>query len=143
MKLQTVSICMVFLLSMPAIGTADSGWQTGKLLDSEQSKVLEGSTETKHSDGSAKPRGDKVKYESNTTTTKTENYETYQTYTVEGDKYVYVAREHLLFPWSKPADLAVNGPVKYMVSGNKLVILDDSGKQHKAGILKKTLKDSK
>jgi hypothetical protein len=62
---------------------------------------------------------------------------------VDVGAYIYVARKHPVFPWSNPADLTVNGPLQYLISGNKLRLLDDSGKEHKASIIKKTLKAGK
>jgi hypothetical protein len=138
-KLGIVLLSIGLVLSMSGIGMA-SGWKQGKLLDTQQSKVLEGSMQTSNTDGDLKDKGDKVQYSSNTTTTTTDNYDTYQTYTIQGGRYIYVAREHLWFPWSKPADLVVNGPVQYRVSGDKLRLLDDNGKEHKATIIKTTLK---
>jgi hypothetical protein len=142
MKLVIVSLTIGLALSIPNIGMA-SAWKQGTLLDSQQSKVLDGSTSTSNTDGSAKDKGDGFNYSSDSTTMTTNNYDTYQTYTVQGGRYIYVAREHLWFPWSKPADLVVNGPVQYLRSGDKLRILDDSGKEHKATIIKTTLKPGK
>ena len=139
MKVGIALITIGIAALMPAMGVA-AGWKQGKLLDTQQSKVLEGSISTSNTDGDLKDKGNKLEYSANTTGTTMENYDSYQTYTVQGNKYVYVAREHLLFPWSKPADVTVNGPVQYLISGNKLRLLDDNGKEHKATIIKKTLR---
>src|SRR5437868_13505151 len=82
-------------------------WKSGVLTSMEQQKVNEGSTTTTNRDGQIKDKGNKTDYSSNSTTTTSDNVETYQMYTIESDKGVYVASEHLLFPWSKPAN--VNG----------------------------------
>jgi len=59
---------------------------------------------------------------------------------IEGDKYVYLAQERLHWRWSKPANLTVNGPVKYAVEKRKLFVMDEDGKEHEMEIVKKTLK---
>lgn len=115
-------------------------WQSGMLAEVEQEKINEGSTRHTTTDGSAKNRGNKTDYSQNSTTTTTDNIETYQVYTIEGDKKIYIAREHLLFPWSKPADVTVGESVKFAVEKGKLYILDDSGKEHKASIVKVRMK---
>jgi len=113
-------------------------WKSGTLLESEKQQVLEGSTETSNTDGTIKDRkgGKKADYSENSTTTRTDNYDNFQVYTIEGEKKTYIARERLLFPWSKPANITVGEAVKYSVDKNTLYLLDDDGKQHKAGIYK-------
>ena len=41
---------------------------------------------------------------------------------------------------SKPANLTVNGPVKYAVEKRKLYVLDEDGKEHEMEIVKKVLR---
>ena len=36
------------------------------------------------------------------TATTTDNIDTYEVYTIQGPDKTYIAREKLLFPWSKP-----------------------------------------
>jgi len=55
---------------------------------------------------------------------------------------VYVAKEHLLFPWSKSANVTVGEAVKFFPEKNKIYILDDDGKEHKATIVKVSMKGS-
>src|ERR1700753_1510968 len=76
-------------------------WKSGLLTSMDQQKVNEGSTTTTNRDGQIKDKGNKTDYSSNSTSTTSDNIETYQMYTIESDKVVYVASEHLLFPWSK------------------------------------------
>jgi hypothetical protein len=104
--------------------------------------VKEGSTKTSSTDGTAKDKGNKTEFSKDTTTTTTDNIETYQIYTIEADKRVYVAREHLLFPWSKSANVTVGEAVKFCPEKNKIYILDDDGKEHKATIVKVSMKGS-
>jgi hypothetical protein len=112
-------------------------WQSGKLLDTEQQKVKEGSTTTYNTDGQAKNKSNnKTDYSQNTTATTTDNIDTYEVYTIEGPDKTYIAREKLLFPWSKPANVTVGGDVQYAVEGRKLYILDEDKKEHKASIVK-------
>ena len=132
-------IC-ILLAAASYASAAHRDWQSGILSEVEQEKINEGSTRHTSTDGSAKNRGNKVDYSQNSTTTTTDNIETYQVYTIEGDKKIYIAREHLLFPWSKPADVTVGDSVKFAVEKGKLYILDDSGKEHKASIVKVRMK---
>lgn len=113
-------------------------WKSGTLLESEKQQVLEGSTETSNADGSIKDRknGKKADYSENSTTTRSDNYDNFQVYTIQGEKKTYIARERLLFPWSKPANVTVGQAVKFVVHKNTLYLLDEDGKQHKAGISK-------
>lgn len=116
---------------------ATKAWQSGTLNETEQIKVRQGATHTSNTDGTAKAKGnDKVDYSQTTTTTTSDDYDTFQVYTIQGDSKTYVARERLLFPWSKPANVTVGEKVKFSVNKNTLLILDDDGKQHKAGITK-------
>lgn len=136
-------LVMCGLLLMAAAATAVAAnarnWQPGTLTETEQSKVKEGSTKNSNTDGTVKNRGNKTDYSQNTTATTTDNYETYQTYTIQGEHKTYVAREHLLFPWSKPANVTVGESVKFAVEKNKLYLLDEDGKEHKATVAKVSL----
>ena len=62
------------------------------------------------------------------TSTSTDNYETYQTYIIDAGNKIIIAKEHLLFPWSKPANVNVGEPVKYV------------GKEHKASVVSSSMK---
>lgn len=131
----------IFLLATVMVGQAFAAtardWQEGTLLETEQEKVPSGTTYHSNTDGSAKPNGDKTKYSQNTTTTASQDYDTFQLYTIQGGGgKVYTASERLLFPWSKPANVTVGEKVKYVVEKNKMYFLDDDGKEHKASIKK-------
>jgi len=117
-------------------GAAARVWQSGTLMETEQEKVRTGSTRTSSTDGSAKDKGNKTDYSQTTTTRTNDDYDTFQIYTIRGATKTYIAREQLLFPWSKPANVTVGETLKYVVDKNKLIILDDDGKEHKAGITK-------
>jgi hypothetical protein len=132
-----VVLCVIVFLSMSVIAAPPQrDWQSGMLMETEQQKVKQGSTTTSSTDGSAKPKGNKVNYSENTTTRTNDDVDTYQIYTLRGTNKTYVAREQLLFPWSKPANVSVGEQVKYVVDKNKLILLDDDGKEHKATITK-------
>lgn len=111
-------------------------WQTGTLVEIEKQQVPTGSTTNSNSDIDAKKKGDKTQYSRNSTSTTTENYDTFQVYTVKANGKTVVARERLMFPWSKPASVTVGADIKYAIQKNTMYLLGDDGKQHKAGISK-------
>ena len=140
LRLLTLAVCLLAAVSVQA---ADNfNWQKGTLTATERQKIKEGSTITHNTDASAKDNGNKSNYSSNTTTTKSDNYENYQVYTIESGTVVYVASEHLLFPWSKAADIDLGHTVQFAVKRDKMFILDSSGKQHKATVVKTSLKSA-
>jgi hypothetical protein len=115
-------------------------WRSGKLLDTEQQKVKEGSMTTYNTDGQAKPKNNgNTDYSQTTTATTSDNIDTYEVYTIQAADKTYVAREKLLFPWSKPANVTVGDQIKFAVEGRKLIILDEDQKEHKASIVKTSL----
>ncbi|HEY1215671.1 MAG TPA: hypothetical protein VGE93_18720 [Bryobacteraceae bacterium] len=130
---------LVAAIALCAWGADNSlEWKSGTLLETEKQQVRTGNTQTTNSDGTIKEKqkGKKADYSQTTTSRTTEDYDTFQVYTIQGDGRTYMARERLLFPWSKPANLSVGEKVKYVVQKNTLYLLDDDGKQHKAGISK-------
>ena len=114
-------------------------WQSGTLVETEKQQVHQGSTTVKNTDGTVKDKGKKADYSQTTTSHTNDDYDTFQVYTIQGDIKTYIAREKLLFPWSKPANVTVGDKVKYSVQKNTLYLLDEDGKQHKAGISKVTM----
>lgn len=134
----TLSIA-ILLGSVMAFG-ATRHWHNGKLLDTEQQKVHEGSTTTYNTNSEAKRKNNgKTQYSENTTATTSDNIDTYEVYTIQGPEKTYIARERLLFPWSKPANVTVGAEVKYAIDGRKLYILDEDHKEHKASIVKTSM----
>jgi hypothetical protein len=136
MQRSAVIIGVLMVLSLPMLAQKTRDWQSGMLMETEQQKVKTGTIHHANTDGTAKDNGNKTNYSQNTTVTSTDDYDTFQVYTIQGPHKTYIAREQLLFPWSKPANVTVGENVKYVVEKNKLIILDDDGKQHKAGITK-------
>jgi hypothetical protein len=61
-------------------------------------------------------------------------------YTIQAADKVYVAKEKLLFPWSKPSSASVGDDVKFAVEKGKLYIRDGDGKEHKATVTKTSMK---
>jgi hypothetical protein len=142
MRVRTLATILLALLTvLPAVAAARN-WKEGTLMGTEQNKVKEGATTTYNTDGNAKNKGNKTDYSQNTTATTSDNIETYQIYTIEVGNKVYTASEHLLFPWSKPANITVGEPVKLDIEKNKLYILDDDGKEHKTTITGVKMKTS-
>lgn len=141
MKLRALALVFC-LLGAVTVKADELKWQHGTLTSTERQKIKEGSTITHNTDATAKDRGNKTDYSSNSTTHKSDDYENYQVYTIETGKVVYVASERLLFPWSKPADIELGEPVQFAVKGGKMIILDSSGKQHKATVTKTSLKSA-
>jgi hypothetical protein len=142
MRLRVVMLTVCFLGAVTARAADDLKWQHGTLTAMERQKIKEGSTTQRNTDASAKDRGNKTDYSANSTTTKTDNYENYQVYTIESGNTVYVGSEHLLFPWSKAAEIDLGHAVEFAVKRDKIYILDASGKQHKATLIKTALKGS-
>jgi hypothetical protein len=141
MRFAGIAVLIVTLVG-PAFAADARSWQTGTLMETEQEKVPSGTVRHSSTDGTAKPKGDNTQYSQNTTTTTTQDYDTFQIYTVEGETKIYTAKEQLLFPWSKPANVTVGEKVKYTIEKNKMFLLDDDGKQHKATVTKVKMKSS-
>lgn len=136
-----VFLCGALAVVLCASGWASSrNWQKGTLVESEQSKVQEGTTKHTTRDGNVKDNGSKTKYSGDSTTTTNANYETYQTYTIDAGQKTYVAREHLLFPWSKPAAATVGESLQFAVDKGKIYLMGEDGKEHKATLVKESLK---
>lgn len=135
---RTSLLIAIFLGSTMAFGAARQ-WQSGKLLDTEQQKVSEGSTTTYNTDSQAKRKNGKSNYSEHTTANTTDNVDTYEVYTIQGPEKTYIAREKLLFPWSKPANVTVGAEVKYAVEGRRLYIVDEDHKEHKSSIVKTSM----
>lgn len=140
MRIKALLIAVCLLAMVPAARADDHSWQTGTLTATEKQQVPSGSTVVSSTDASAKDHGESTQYSGSTTKTKTDNYDTYQVYTVLSGNTIYVARERLLFPWSKPAKLSLGKEFKFAVEGDSMYILDDAEKQHKATIIKSSLK---
>ena len=127
--------CIVFLAT-GGLAEKKRDWQSGKVLDSDRARNYAGSVATGSANGTA--YGNQVY--GNSTSSSVAIYKTYQTYVIESEDHVYVANERLRWKWSKPANLTVNGSVRFAVEKNKIYILDEDQKEHEAEIVKKILK---
>jgi hypothetical protein len=143
LKIRPVFLGMVVLLATLASATAadkQRDWQTGKVLDSERNRYFVGTVGNANTTGTAQINGNNGTYQASTTSSQSALYKVYETFLIEGDSYAYLAQERLRWRWSKPANLTVNGPVKYAVEKRKLFVVDEDGKEHEMEIVKKTLK---
>lgn len=113
-------------------------WQTGKVLDTNRQRYFAGTVGSSNTNGTVD--GDAGAYHGYTSGSSTAVYRVFETFVIEGDQYVYLAQERLRWRWSKPANVTVNGPVKYSVEKRKLFVLDEDGKEHEMEIIKKTLR---
>jgi hypothetical protein len=140
MTLRKISILVSCFLFLVLFSRADSrNWQSGMLTATEKLQVPSGTTDFTSIDGSQKKNGD---FSGDSTKTKSQDYDTYQVFTIQSGNVVYVVREHLFFPWSKPTDLTLGKPVRFAVDGNTMYLLDSAEKEHKASIVKSALKDA-
>lgn len=136
-------ILLCLMLSVALWAKAQNrNWQTGTLSRTERIKVHEGSTETTTIDGYLNANRNSYSPANIPTTTTTPDFETYQEFTIEAGQEIYVAREHLIYPRSKPALPAVGGRVKFAVEQNILYFIGGDGKQHKAALVKSSSRRS-
>jgi hypothetical protein len=127
---------VILCVCVAAVAEKPRDWQTGTVLDSNRSRYFAGTVGGSSTYGSV--NGDS--YSGNTSGSETAIYRTYQNFVIEGDQTVYLAQERIRFRWSHPADVTVNGKVKYAIDKRKLYLLDDQGKEHEMEIMKKTLR---
>jgi hypothetical protein len=98
----------------------DRAWQTGKVLDTRENAWFAGVAHWSDTYGTRRER--------TTVGFARARYALWWNFVIEGDTTVYQARERMWWRWSKPADVAVNGTVRYVVDKRQLVVLDDEGK---------------
>ncbi len=133
------SISILMLQNMAA-AEKSRDWQTGKVLDSQRNRYFAGTVGNANTTGTAQANGNYGTYQGNTNSSQTAVYRVYETFFIEGDTYAYLAQERLRWKWSKPANLTINGPVKYAVEKRKLFVIDEDGKEHEMEIEKKILR---
>jgi hypothetical protein len=121
-------------------GEKQRDWQTGKVLDSQRSRYFAGTVGSSNTTGNVDVSGDSATYRGQTSGSQTAVYRVFETFLIEGEQYAYLAQERLRWRWSKPANVTVNGPVKYAVEKRKLFVIDEDGKEHEMEIIKKTLR---
>ena len=112
----------------PAFGDKKSktrNWQSGKLLDSQRSQNPVGAVDRP-------PIGFDNRHRT------TVVFQTQDTFVIETDTLTYTVSE--IVRGGKPANLTVNGPVKFAIEGTTLYLMDESGKEHRTEIMKKVLR---
>ena len=141
MNLRALSACLLTaaLLCGASASAVTREWKTGLLLDTEQQQVKTGSTTFFNSDSESRNKNGKRSSSDHTTATKSDDVDTFEVYTVQGHNKTFVAREKLYFPWSKPAKVTVGSSLKFVIEGNKMIILDEDQKEHKASVVKTSL----
>jgi hypothetical protein len=87
----TLFLVVTFAVTVKA---QSRNWQTGTLLETEQQKVLEGSTTNRTSSG----RGNGGNYSGDSTTSKTDNYDTYQVFTISSGQTTMLLASICSFP---------------------------------------------
>lgn len=135
----TIIVAAMFV-SLAVGAEKQRDWQTGKVLDSQRNRYFAGRVGSANTTGTAQANGNYGTYQGNTNSSQTAVYRVYETFFIEGDTYAYLAQERLKWRWSKPANLTVNGPVKYAVEKRKLFVMDEDGKEHEMEIVKKILR---
>lgn len=135
------AIAVVLLLTLTHVvagAEKKRDWQMGKVLDSERNRYFAGTVGNANTTGTTS--GDGGTYQGNTRSSQVAVYRVYQTFLIEGETHAYLAQERLRWKWSKPANLTVNGPVKFAVEQRKLFVIDEDGKEHEMEIVKKVLR---
>jgi hypothetical protein len=108
---------LLFFSAMQAKDKKPIEWRTGTLLDTSTQR---GTRLVGDKDGVYEARRDQSYYEID-----------------DGDKYIYVVRRSMTARWDKPIPLTVNGPVKFALAGDDMLLIDEKGKQHRLAIEKK------
>ncbi len=142
-KIGKAVTCVAFVAMFSGLGTAaerQRDWQTGKVLDSQRNRYFVGTVGNATTNGTAQANGNYGTYQGNTNSSQTAVYRVYETFLIEGDQYAYLAQERLRWKWSKPANLTVNGPVKFAVEKRKLFVIDEDSKEHEMEVVKKILR---
>jgi hypothetical protein len=129
-----MALVSTIALSLIAFGGQQKDWQDGKVLDPERSGYFGGTGDSSTTSGNANGASGADQGATNGSQPAAYHY----SFVIEGDKAVYLVRETLKWRWSKPANVKVNGRVKYAVKKRKLIIMDDDGKEHETDILKLT-----
>lgn len=117
-----LALCSTFLLfAAHAKDKKPIEWHTGTLLDSTTER---GTRLIANKDRAYEVRRDNSFYEID-----------------DGEKYIYVVRRSMTSRRDKPIRLTVNGPVRFALAGDDILLLDENGKQHRLAIEKKILKN--
>ena len=133
----------ILLFSCAAIGSQKQrDWQTGKVIDSGRERHYAGTVGHANTTGTLQSNNTNGTYHGNTNANEVAIYRNYLTFSIETDKYVYEARQHVR-KFTKHANLTVNGPVKFAVEKSTMYVIDDDGTELKMEIMKRILKEPK
>ena len=119
-----VAVGILLSLSPQGFAKKTRDWQTGTVLDPQHSAYFTASTNDAPYGGRTDVPLKKV----------------YEPFLFEGATTAYFVREGQRWEWRKPANLKVGGPVKFAVVGQKMFVLDDTGKEHRMQITKQVPK---
>jgi hypothetical protein len=148
MRIQFIAVACFTLLATNLGAEKQRAWEIGKVLDTERNRYFAGTYTRGSSSGSFDGSGTTIgnntdvsgTYRGQSQSSTRAVYRIYAEYVIESDKFVYLTEERLLWRWSKPAPLVVNGPVKFAVEKRTLYLRDEEGKEHEAKIVKQILK---
>ena len=139
-------VLVVVLMTLVAVAAEKArDWQTGKVLNTDQSRIYLGTsgggttngTVYGSADGSGNVSGT---YSGYSTNHQHAVYAVEEVEVIDGGQYVYVVARVLRWRWSKTANLTVNAPVRFAVEKRTMYVLDDDGREHKTKIVKRILK---
>ena len=134
MRFITAFFALALLSNNPAFGDKKEwirNWQNGKILDSNRASEFAGTVDQP---GVVLTNGIRL-----TNDSKRAVYRREQILVIESDAFTYVSTE-LLGRKGKPANVTVNGPVKFAIDGRTLYFIDDDYNEHKTEIVKKILR---
>jgi len=138
-----LTLTLLFSALSVAAKQVERDWKQGKLLSTDEDRYFAGTINSASANGTVNDSGDYGTYSGHTGGSQTAIYRVYQSYVIESDTHVYVARERLRWRWSKPANLTINAPIRFAIEKDRMFILDEDGKEHEAKITKKILKEKK
>jgi len=138
MRAFSLLAAFVMAVTLPLSGAKQRDWQTGKILDSQRQRYFAGTVGSGSTNGTVDEGSGTYRGQTNSSSTAV--YRVFETFVIEGDKYVYLAQERLRWRWSKAANVTINGPVKYPAEKRRLYIIDEDGKEHEMEIVRKTLR---
>jgi hypothetical protein len=95
---------LVLIAGVAVFGAAKQrDWQDGKVLDSQRSRYFAGTVGSSNTTGNVD--SDSGTFRGQTNGSETAVYRVFETFVIEGDKYVYMAQERLRWRWSKAANV--------------------------------------
>ena len=135
-------VLLVGFALLPTLFAAEKmlEWQNGKVLDTGWGRVYSGTIGSANTNGTFQSYGNYGRYQGYSSGSQLAVYRVYKTFVIESPTHVYVAVESVRWRWSKPANLTVNGTVRFALDKRKIYVEDEDGKVHEMGINKKILR---